>query len=357
MANGQRGDQGKGVARACEFCRWRKIRCDNPRPSCGSCLTHRRDCVYRFHTRKERATNVALNALRAENQQLVNIIRRLKTAAPDQTVALLESIAISRDDKNLLDSDNESTQVSSDNELDVSTFFSVDEQGEFSTFGPSSALQLSHRHHEPVSPLSVEHLRNALITNAALSATARVRDLSNGRPGRGADRSRDASARSALEPAASHVPADAPTGGDARYLIRATVYIQVPPECNLCHVPASSPSVSRCEMTPRIMPPAGGRFFRRCDDLLMQDSLLNKPSIPTIVGLPLLGSTFNAKGQTSRGRLYTGYALRMVYDVGLHVDRTRTPQNAEEIELRRRVFWGAFVCDKFQSLYIVPFSE
>ncbi|KAJ5374047.1 hypothetical protein N7517_006053 [Penicillium concentricum] len=96
----------------------------------------------------------------------------------------------------------------------------------------------------------------------------------------------------------------------------------------------------------------GRRFFRRCDDLLAQESHLIRPSIPTIIGLLLLGSTFNARGETSKGWLYTGYALRMVYDLGLHLDPKETNDDAEEMEIRRRVFWGAFVCDKIQSLYL-----
>jgi hypothetical protein len=97
---------------------------------------------------------------------------------------------------------------------------------------------------------------------------------------------------------------------------------------------------------------AGQRFFTRCDDLLAQEGLLMKSTIPTIVGLLLLGSTYNARGETPKGWLYSGYALRMIYDLGLHLDPVETTDVLEEIEIRRRVFWGAFVCDKLQSLYL-----
>lgn len=94
------------------------------------------------------------------------------------------------------------------------------------------------------------------------------------------------------------------------------------------------------------------RFFVRCDELLAQQSLLTYSSIPTIIGLLLLGATFNARGSSSKGWLYTGYALRMVYDLGLHLDvKTVDAQNAESVEIRRRVFWGAFCTDKLQCLY------
>ena len=96
---------------------------------------------------------------------------------------------------------------------------------------------------------------------------------------------------------------------------------------------------------------AGKLFFDRCDQLLAEQSLLTHSSIPTVAGLLMLGSTFNARGQISKGWLYTGYALRMVYDLGLHLDCKEVAGGAEDVEIRRRLFWGAFICDKLQSLY------
>lgn len=104
----------------------------------------------------------------------------------------------------------------------------------------------------------------------------------------------------------------------------------------------------------------GARFFARCEELLLRESLLTTSTIPTVIGLLLLGSTFNARGKASKGWLYTGYALRMVYDLGLHLDFKAVGGNAEDVEIRRRVFWGAFILDKLQSLYLgrpVTFQE
>lgn len=98
---------------------------------------------------------------------------------------------------------------------------------------------------------------------------------------------------------------------------------------------------------------AGQHFFTRCDELLLREGLLIQSQIPTVIALVMLGSTFIARGMTSKGWLYTGYALRMAYDLGLHVDLQQiNSHNAEQIEIRRRVFWGAFVCEKLQSLYL-----
>ena len=96
----------------------------------------------------------------------------------------------------------------------------------------------------------------------------------------------------------------------------------------------------------------GERFFKRCDDLLAQRLLLESSSIPTVTGLLMLGSTFIARGLISKGWLYTGYALRMVYDLGLHLDCKEVAGNVEDVEIRRRLFWACFICDKLQSLYL-----
>ena len=96
----------------------------------------------------------------------------------------------------------------------------------------------------------------------------------------------------------------------------------------------------------------GQGFFRRCEEIISRESVLSQSRIPTIIGLLMMGATYNARGSTSKGWLYTGYALRMVFDLGLHLDSQDVKSNPEEAEIRRRVFWGAFICEKLQSVYL-----
>lgn len=46
----------------------------------------------------------------------------------------------------------------------------------------------------------------------------------------------------------------------------------------------------------------------------------------------------------------------MIFNLGLHIDRgiqaTTDCKALEEIEIRRRLFWGAFISEKLQSLYL-----
>ncbi|KAL7972157.1 hypothetical protein HDV63DRAFT_280824 [Trichoderma sp. SZMC 28014] len=48
----QRSKQRADVA--CDFCRYRKLGCDNARPKCKSCTTHGRECKYTARVTKER---------------------------------------------------------------------------------------------------------------------------------------------------------------------------------------------------------------------------------------------------------------------------------------------------------------
>lgn len=47
------GENGKSIPtrrrahQACEACRAKKSKCDNERPSCGSCLQHGAECIYK----------------------------------------------------------------------------------------------------------------------------------------------------------------------------------------------------------------------------------------------------------------------------------------------------------------------
>ena len=97
---------------------------------------------------------------------------------------------------------------------------------------------------------------------------------------------------------------------------------------------------------------SGARFFRRCEELLIEDVPVEQSSIPTIVGLLLLGFAYLARGEIHKSWMYSGLAIRMVYDLGLHLKCRKPCYNAEDLETRRRVFWGAFICDKVQSLYL-----
>jgi hypothetical protein len=245
--------------------------------------------------------------------------------------------------------------VSSDDELNIANFISVDDAGTTNSFGPSSALHNPARNvtETPSShqATSSEHVKNELIANAALQ-----RHLEH-------QLTRHATIAGEPTELALHLLNLHWARQHHTFLLTYRPAVMRDLECSgpYCSAFMLNAIFACCsKFSPRpdvrddLDDPSsvGRRFFKRCDELLSSDSLLTRPHISTIVGLVLLGSTYNARGETSKGWLYTGYALRMVYDLGLHLDPKQTTDNPEEIEIRRRVFWGAFVCDKLQSLYM-----
>ncbi len=86
-------------------------------------------------------------------------------------------------------------------------------------------------------------------------------------------------------------------------------------------------------------------FRQRVKELLVD--ALDKSEITTIQALLIMTSSLFALGdERSAAWLYAGIAFRMIIDLGLHIDdisRFATNRLSEEdIEIRRRVFWGAF---------------
>ncbi|KAM0243992.1 hypothetical protein ACHAP5_006656 [Fusarium lateritium] len=96
---------------------------------------------------------------------------------------------------------------------------------------------------------------------------------------------------------------------------------------------------------------AGWRYRERVRELL--GGSLDRSDITTIQALLVMTNSLFALGdERSAAWLYAGLAFRMLIDLGLHVDLTNSHLfSDEDLEIRRRVFWGAFVVDKIQSLY------
>ncbi|KAI7763005.1 hypothetical protein LZL87_011148 [Fusarium oxysporum] len=245
--------------------------------------------------------------------------------------------------------------VSSDDELNIANFISVDDAGTTNSFGPSSALHNPTRNDKGTlssrQSTTTEHVKNELIANAALQRHLEHR------------LTRHATIAGEPTELALHLLNLHWARQHHTFLLTYRPAVMRDLECSgpYCSAFMLNAIFACCsKFSPRSdvrddpddPSSVGRRFFRRCDELLSSDSLLTRPHISTIVGLVLLGSTYNARGETSKGWLYTGYALRMVYDLGLHLDPKQTTEDPEEIEIRRRVFWGTFVCDKLQSLYM-----
>ena len=103
---------------------------------------------------------------------------------------------------------------------------------------------------------------------------------------------------------------------------------------------------------------AGLPFYNRFRALLVDN--IDKPSIPTATALLLCGAALVSHGRPSAGWIMCGIAYRMIIDLGCHmtVDSRRSDRTGKmalpsdiELEIRKRLYWGAFLTDATQSLY------
>ncbi|KAJ5094309.1 hypothetical protein N7456_010170 [Penicillium angulare] len=97
-------------------------------------------------------------------------------------------------------------------------------------------------------------------------------------------------------------------------------------------------------------------FYERFKRLLPQ--YLDAPVLPTVVALLTCGACLVPYGKQSAGWALSGMAYQMIIDLGCHLEfpsydgeRNSTPTIIEQ-EMKKRVYWGAYVSDKFQSLFL-----
>ncbi|KIA75797.1 hypothetical protein HK57_00411 [Aspergillus ustus] len=104
------------------------------------------------------------------------------------------------------------------------------------------------------------------------------------------------------------------------------------------------------------------RFYQRFRQLLIDE--VDKPSIPTAVALLLTSATLVSQGKSSAGWNLSGTAYRMIIDMGCHLmlgpdyeslsnlDHGQLLRWDLEQEMRKRLYWGAYVTDATQALYL-----
>lgn len=98
---------------------------------------------------------------------------------------------------------------------------------------------------------------------------------------------------------------------------------------------------------------AGDKYFQKAKYLF--DKEIGRPCLTTVQTALLLGSRYGALGQHSLGWTFSGIAVRMAVELGLHLDFEKTRYGGQIIQdmldARCVVFWGCYVQDKLWSAY------
>ncbi|KAG0855495.1 hypothetical protein G6F17_005413 [Rhizopus arrhizus] len=81
----------------------------------------------------------------------------------------------------------------------------------------------------------------------------------------------------------------------------------------------------------------------------LMDDFLNVPRISTVIALIYLALYEPGPPRSSRAWMYSGMAIRMCFELGLHTSHYSSQMSQCDIELRKRVLWACFVMDKLES--------
>ncbi|KAK5707378.1 hypothetical protein LTR17_020774 [Elasticomyces elasticus] len=102
---------------------------------------------------------------------------------------------------------------------------------------------------------------------------------------------------------------------------------------------------------------AGGTSFRKNVEAILYQpdtQALCKSRVTTIQALLLMSDAlFRWCDERSLSWHYMGIAINMIIDLGIHTTRSRFYKSGslEDQEIGRRVFWAAYVSDKYQAVY------
>ncbi|KAH7240759.1 fungal-specific transcription factor domain-containing protein [Fusarium redolens] len=358
---------------ACTFCRKRKIKCNGQRPKCINCQTYEKDCVY------EPVPDVTKAAGRQRHQRTKTRSVKARTESPAaharQTSAPANEAASSIGDSEAASERSSQQQVTRDGaaaprhqswDPSDSAPRPMDSgvarvvvlaNGESTYHGRTSALFEDNAQERPVEqevqPRMPDHwVERGLIAEAAKQRQLEEIHFAKGQldfdgvdPDLGMHLLSLHWNRQHHSFLITYRPAfmrDMACGGPyfSKLLLNAIYF-------------GSSKFSPRLEVRKDIndVRTAGWRYRERVRELV--GGSLDRSDITTIQALLVMTNSLFALGdERSAAWLYAGLAFRMLIDLGLHVDLTNSHQfSDEDLEIRRRVFWGAFVVDKIQSLY------
>ncbi|KAI8262562.1 hypothetical protein K4K58_000538 [Colletotrichum sp. SAR11_239] len=99
------------------------------------------------------------------------------------------------------------------------------------------------------------------------------------------------------------------------------------------------------------------QFFLAAESIIMVTGL-TRPSIATVQAFLCLAFYEIGRGNLSKGWGYSGIAFRMAQDLGFQRDPKDWVQHdsslatPEDVEIRRRIYWGCYISDKLISLIL-----
>ncbi|UPL03597.1 hypothetical protein LCI18_014531 [Fusarium solani-melongenae] len=355
------------TSNACDFCRKRKLGCDNAKPKCENCQGRVIECTYTKRTKQARPSNARIHTLEEENAQLRELLRvqsvSLNREHPSDTPqpSLDDSILVLNHHDSASDTIHVSDTVDGPrHDVSLSHSATPDEANQTPFHGPSSVV-LQPESHMPAPGGTVESC-NLVVKNQLLAETTRQRqyEIINFRtrklyfrgidPALGMELLSNFWNRQHYAGSIVYRPAfmrDMVCKGPhySDLLLNAILFAG----SKYSNDPAVRSNVDNKES-------AGRPFRAKFEDILHSSQVLFKSRVTTIQALLIVADAlFSWCDETSLSWHYMGLAISMIVDLGIHVDGAASGKSAnytpEDTEVHRRVFWAAFALDKVQSIY------
>ncbi|KAG5749625.1 hypothetical protein H9Q70_007717 [Fusarium xylarioides] len=351
---------------ACDFCRRRKLGCDNAKPKCENCQGRAIECTYSQRTAQARPSNARIQKLEAENARLRD---QLCSTSPE-----LSGVHSDADQGgiHLAETPNPIEATPTPNSISDRTgqakaqavspsYHSATGQPEGAVFhGPSSgAVHIRTANDSSRIPKSDEFAKNQLLAETTRQRQLEKVNLRAGKldfrgvdPKVGMDLLSKFWNRQHYMGSIVYRPAfmrDMACNG--RYysdLLLTAMFFA-----------GSMHTVDAAALRNTGKLNSIGRPYRIKFEQALHacgSQVLFKSDITTIQALLVVSDAlFSWCNERSLSWHYLGIAISMIIDLGLHVDgparRSSKKASAEDTEIERRVFWTTFISDKVQSIY------
>ncbi|KAK5169772.1 uncharacterized protein LTR77_005750 [Saxophila tyrrhenica] len=108
---------------------------------------------------------------------------------------------------------------------------------------------------------------------------------------------------------------------------------------------------SRADMQRIALPDRESTLHREAKYML--DLELERPGgMPSVAALLILGDSEVGVGRDNVGWMYAGMAMRLCYDIGLHLDSRQSGMTQREIDIRKMTMWACVIYDRYWSLFL-----
>ncbi|KAF5540068.1 Nit-4-like protein [Fusarium napiforme] len=354
------------VSAACDFCRRRKLGCDNAKPKCENCQGRAIECTYSQRIAQARPSNARIQKLEEENARLRGqLCSRSPELSSVHSDAAQGGIRLAGNPNPVesiiaLNSFTDQTHPTKPQAVSPSNHLSTGQPEGAAFHGPSSE------------PTDLGTAKNSsritssdeIIKNQLLAETTRQRQLEKVNLRAGKLEFRGVDPKVGMDLLSKF--------WNRQHYMGSIVYRPAFMRDMACSGPyysdllliamlfaGSMHTVDAAALRSTGKLNSIGRPYRMKFEQALHASgsqALFKSDITTIQALLVVSDAlFSWCNERSLSWHYLGIAISMIIDLGLHIDgparRSSKTVSVEDTEIERRVFWATFISDKVQSIY------